>query len=149
MATMFLSVVILFIIVCIFLQNLPSLHKKLCCQQWGRSPKEHGIAVLWSHHPLLSLPLFQCFLGFPSSNLSGKGWGERGVSHCTKKHCFQGCSSEKPLPPSQAWLPTAPEAMPAEGKPSTCSFWQLHHRGGSLELGSEGLISTLTFPVRI
>lgn len=147
---MFLSVVILFIIVCIFLQNLPSPHKKLC---WpaagGRSPKEHGIAVLRSHHPLLSLPLFQRFLGFPSPNLSGKGWGEREVSHCTKKRCFQGCSSEQPLPPSQAWMPTAPEAMPAEGKPSTCGFWQLHHRGGSLELGSEGLISTLTSPVRI
>ena len=36
---MFLSVVILFITVCIFLQNLPSPHKMLCCQQRGEEPK--------------------------------------------------------------------------------------------------------------
>lgn len=64
----------------------------------------------------------------------GKRWGKRGVSHYTKKHCFQGCSSEKPLPPFSGLVAPQPrEAMPAGG------FWQLRHRSGSLELGSEGL----------
>lgn len=131
-----------------FLLILPHPHKKQCYPEAGEGAQRSMGAA---YRPRLSLlPLSSCFLWFPSLNLRGAG-GERekfliaprgtaprpgALSYLCHPHIRPHC-----LQPWEGW-----SRMQAFPRVASCSC---SPGCRSLELSSEGFISTLTSPVRI